>query len=264
MLSHFLPLVAIISVASANIWSYHGACGPSCWSSHFPDCGKNSQSPIDLTRDFTGGKGGKVNFYHYDKISRQSHFHNNGHSDQDEADDIGDSKMFGGPLDGDYKLIQLHFHWGANDSLGSEHTINGQRFPLEMHLVNKHATKPNNLAVAGFLFTISPNDNPNMKGITDNLKSIREAETAIEVQSFSVKDLISAASQGPYFNYRGSLTTPPCSEIVNWLVFDTKIPISSAQLQQFRLTKGDDGISESDNFRPTQARNGRVVNYVNQ
>jgi len=261
MLRHFLPLAAIFSVTAANIWSYHGDCGPSCWGTHFPHCSESHQSPIDLSRGFKSSDG-KVNFFNYDKISRTSHFHNNGHSDQDEADDIGDSKMIGGPLDGDYKLIQLHFHWGANDSVGSEHTINGQRFPLEMHLVNKHAFNPNDLAVAGFLFQISPVDNPNLKGITDNLKKIREAESESEVTDFSVQDLISAASQGPYFNYRGSLTTPPCSEIVNWIIFDTKIPISSAQLNQFRLTKGDDGVAVVDNFRPTQALNGRKVKYV--
>ena len=52
---------------------------------------------------------------------------NNGHSDQDEPLTIGNSTMNGGPLDGDYVLVQLHFHWGANDSVGSEHTVSGQR-----------------------------------------------------------------------------------------------------------------------------------------
>ena len=62
-----------------------------------------------------------------------------------------------------YALYQLHFHWGANDSVGSEHTIEGQSFPLEMHIVHRNVKYPegdhgNHLdgyLVLGFLFEIS-------------------------------------------------------------------------------------------------------------
>ena len=91
-------------------------------------------------------------------------------------DDVG--VLTGGPLEGEYKILQLHFHWGSNDSLGSEHTLQGERsdwylppsgekcqiifrFPIELHIV--HVKKgvadplntPRGLAVTGFFFQIA-------------------------------------------------------------------------------------------------------------
>jgi len=270
-------LIAVIIVVSVLVtgnakkqaqhgpgWGYHGDHGPSLWHKikHYEDCGGERQSPVDLNRN-TPTSGTAVNFIKYDEISSDSHFHNNGHSDQDEPDSIGDSKMNGGPLDGDYILSQFHFHWGLGDKRGSEHTIDGQRFPLEMHLVNKHVTKgDSDLAVAGFLFEISPEDNPNLKPISDNLKKIHESGSEAEVHDFSIEKLIHNATKGSYFNYRGSLTTPPCSEIVNWIIFDTKIPISSNQVHEFRESRGENGEFIVDNFRPTQDLNGRAIKYI--
>ena len=75
--------------------------------------------------------------------------------------------MIGGPLTKDYRLLQLHFHWGSTDDVGSEHTMDNKKFPLEMHMVHLasdiewgvgSATKPKNvpdgLAVAGFFFEV--------------------------------------------------------------------------------------------------------------
>ena len=67
-----------------------------------------------------------------------------------------------GPLNSAYQLLQLHFHWGGEDSRGSEHTIDGAEFPLELHLVHKRKdlnvsealATPDGLAVAGFFFEI--------------------------------------------------------------------------------------------------------------
>ena len=92
-------------------------------------------------------------------------------------DDVG--VLTGGPLEGEYKILQLHFHWGSNDSVGSEHTLQGQRsdrlifgvwegdmsdcissFPIELHIVHvkKGVANPLNttrgLAVTGFFFQI--------------------------------------------------------------------------------------------------------------
>ena len=90
------------------------------------DCGKKLQSPVDLNRG-NPASGTPVTFNNYDEISKESLFHNNGHSDQDEPESIGSSYMNGGPLDGHYRLTQFHFHWGKDDKEGSEHTIGGKR-----------------------------------------------------------------------------------------------------------------------------------------
>lgn len=242
-------------------WGYHDGCGPSCWDEQFPDCHGRHQSPVDLNKHHTV-RGRSVNFNNYEQISKESHFHNNGHTDEDEPVYIGNSTMNGGPLEDDYVLLQLHFHWGHNDSLGSEHTIDGRRFPLEMHLVNKNKNGKGDLAVAGFLFEISPEDNPHLMDVTDHLRDIREPDSEIDITHFSIRDLVLTASKGNYFTYEGSLTTPPCSEIVHWIIFETTLPISSSQLQQFRLTEGEDHKPIVDNFRPTQQLNERDEKYI--
>ena len=75
--------------------------------------------------------------------------------------------LSGGPLTGSFQLLQLHFHWGENDTLGSEHAVDGEKFPMEMHLVHmtsdldwgiESAINPvdvkDGLAVTGFLFQV--------------------------------------------------------------------------------------------------------------
>ena len=73
--------------------------------------------------------------------------------------------MSGGTLRQVYQLLQLHFHWGSVDNQGSEHTLNGKRFPMEMHLVHKSSSfesvdsaleNTEGLAVAGFFFEVIP------------------------------------------------------------------------------------------------------------
>ena len=68
--------------------------------------------------------------------------------------DENEGIMKGGPLEGKYRFSELHFHWGENDHIGSEHTVNGFSAPLELHIVfQKESTME--LAVAGFFFNIS-------------------------------------------------------------------------------------------------------------
>ena len=75
--------------------------------------------------------------------------------------------IFGGPLAFSYQLLQLHFHWGRRNGRGSEHTINGEKFPMEMHLVHQASTLewgvesatspvniPDGLAVAAFIWKV--------------------------------------------------------------------------------------------------------------
>ena len=76
--------------------------------------------------------------------------------------ETGAAMMSGEPLKNTYELLQLHFHWGSDDTQGSEHTVHGKRFPMEMHQVHQSsnlesATNPDvedGLAVAAFLWEV--------------------------------------------------------------------------------------------------------------
>merc|ERR1711974_228809 len=77
----------------------------------------------------------KLKFHKYGRALSGS-FVNNGHSMQFNPTDSPAQVFRGGPLNGKYHFTQLHFHWGSDDTVGSEHTVDGFRFPLEMHLVH--------------------------------------------------------------------------------------------------------------------------------
>jgi len=276
MLSHIASLVIAIPVALASDWSYHGATGPREWTNLGNElCGGSNQSPVALSTTFSvvdDSLSGVV-FTDYSSISfATSYLENNGHSVElvIPEEDVGTALMSGGPLATDYQLHQLHFHWGAHDNIGSEHTVDGRRFPLEMHLVHYNAsldydtstfTGKDDLSLASFLFEISEDDNENMSGIVNRIESIvvAESETEAGFTDFSLSALISDASNGGYFHYYGSLTTPTCDEVVNWIIFTKKIFISSAQMTKFREAKDSNGDILQNNFRPIQKLNGRTV-----
>ena len=158
----------------------------------------------------------------------------------------GDGVLSGGPLAGDYNVLQFHFHWGSENSQGSEHTVNGQKYPLELHIVHTKdgEADPLNtakgLAVTGFFFEINNQDNPNLTPLTDALEDVvnSDAEVAFEDSGFRIDELIAdvidSADMSDYSHYEGSLTTPTCNEVVEWINFLRPISVSNTQLEQFR------------------------------
>lgn len=141
-----------------------------------------------------------------------------------------------------YKLLQLHFH-----SL-SEHTIDGKRYPLEMHMV--HQAKDGELAVLGVFFEVGEKANPDIAKIFDNMPH-REHEThKINTVEVNINNLL--PKKKVFYHYLGSLTTPPCSEVVEWFVFKESVTISKEELEQFQELY-------SSNYRPTQPLNGRTI-----
>jgi carbonic anhydrase len=162
----------------------------------------------------------------------------NGHTIQITVDE-GSTFTFDGTT---YHLKQFHFH------TPSEHTLDGMHLPMEMHMV--HQSEEGSLAVIGILFREGsiPNENfakiitnlPNAKGETNHI-----TDTALELKIHLPKDNYA-------YHYTGSLTTPPCSENVQWLVLREMVSLSGDQLEAFSSRIGP-------NNRPTQALNGRTV-----
>jgi carbonic anhydrase len=139
------------------------------------------------------------------------------------------------------ELTQCHFH------SPSEHTVDGKRFPLEMHLVHKSAD--DRLAVVG-VFIAESVHNKAFDPVWANLPRQRGVETHYPTVAGDVDALLPTVRTS--YRYEGSLTNPPCSEGVSWIVMTTPIEVSSEQLAAFtRLIEGKD--------RPVQKLNGRTI-----
>jgi carbonic anhydrase len=234
----FLPLR--IYSGEHSHWSYHGEGGPEHWGKVDPKyslCsdGKH-QSPIDLrwSKPTTSGK----ILFHY-KDSKVSVI-DNGHTIQIGFEE-GNKVSIRGKS---YDLVQLHFH------SASEHTLSGNSFPLEMHLV--HKDKDGKLAVLG-VFIKEGEKNQLIDQIWSKIPKEKHAES--HASDFSLDPSHFLPTAHTYYTYDGSLTTPPCSEGVNWNVFNTPVEFSKEQIETFKkfYTK---------NNRPLQRLNGRrLANY---
>lgn len=200
---------------------------------------------------------------------------NNGHTVQVDLNDMGSQISGGGLPRGTFVAQQFHFHWGAIDARGSEHSVNDLHFPMEMHIVHfnqKYGNiddaldKEDGLAVLGFFFKVGT-FNDHFQEVIDHFGQIKHASQRISIHAIPLKELI-PASLSHFYRYEGSLTTPPCYESVTWTLFNEKIEIAEEQLEDFRTkifeNRADDGgfdVDISDDFRPIQCINARRV-YV--
>lgn len=220
-------------------WSYTGSNGPEEWGKLSPEfsfcsCGK-SQSPIDISQFEVAGHPNIIFNY---KASAATVI-NNGHTIQANLADRDNSIAVD---DVPFQLIQFHFH------TPSEHTINGLSFPIELHLV--HSDAAGNLAVVGVMMRNGA-ENRELSSIFNSKAA--ERESAFE-DSFDISNLLPEGAA--YYRYTGSLTTPPCTEGVMWIVLETPIEMSEMQIQSFKE------IFPFNN-RPIQPLNGRrIIKYV--
>jgi len=165
-----------------------------------------------------------------------------------------------------FDFVQLHWHWGSSSDKGSEHTVEGRRFPMEVHLVHKNTkydtleaalSEKDGLAVLGSFYEVSQEDNPYLENIIDICSRITKVGESVEA-NITLTDFLHAETRD-YFYYQGSLTTPPCSEAVLWTNFLMTNTISERQLEKFRSLLDSEEAPIVDNFRPTQPLNSRQL-----
>lgn len=224
-------------------WSHHkGEEGPENWKNlcvGFSDCDGKTQSPINIITSTVSSKNTlQAPKFSYGKSNVA--IVNNGHTVQFNV--TGDHTV---GLNGkEYKLLQFHYH------AKSEHTIDGKYAPIEVHFVHQHSDT--DFAVLGMLFEEGKENELFAKYLGDfpTSKGAFQSKEAMDVLSLF-------PTNKSYYNYKGSLTTPPCSEVVNWYVLKTPLTASKEQITQFsKILHG--------NYRPIQAINGRLVSAFNQ
>lgn len=197
-------------------WGYTGPAGPDHWSelsSNYSICNTGQQeSPIDLTGAIPADLGSLG--IHWSPMP--IHATNNGHTVQYDAPAGSSFSMMGGT----YSLAQFHIHHP------SEHLLNGERFPLEIHFV--HKMPDGRIGVIGVLVAEGA-PNPTLQRLLDAIPA-SAGKTAVG-PNFDPRALL--PKNHSFVRYEGSLTTPPCSESVDWVVLRTPITASPAQVQQF-------------------------------
>lgn len=232
-------------------WGYAGEDGPTGWASLSPAyalCGEGKgQSPINIVKtDAKGGVNWKLDYKTTSlRIAHNEHMDDiidNGHTIQVTVDE-GSTFSFG---DKTYNLKQFHFH------TPSEHTVDGKNMPMEMHMV--HQSADGSLAVVSVLFNEGKIANENFTKIIANLPNARGESKHITDANLELK--VHLPKDNYAYHYIGSLTTPPCSENVQWLVLRDMVSLTADQINAFSSRIGP-------NNRPTQPLNERMVKVDN-
>ncbi|WP_374491571.1 carbonic anhydrase [Zoogloea sp.] len=218
-------------------WSYEGEAGPANWGVLNPDwklCSTGErQSPIDI-RD-----GVKVELEPIRFDYRPSNFRivNNGHTIQVNLGLGNTMSVMGRTFD----LVQFHFHRPA------EERINGRGFDMVVHLV--HKDMDGKLGVIAVLLERG-NQNPVIQTLWNNLPLEKHQDYAPETAVIDLMQLL--PENRNYYTYMGSLTTPPCSEGVLWMVMKQPMGLSQEQLSIFTKLY-------PMNARPIQSPKGRLI-----
>ncbi|XP_043544083.1 carbonic anhydrase 13-like [Chiloscyllium plagiosum] len=250
-------------------WGYGPKNGPDHWHElGFPIAKEGTrQSPIEIKNaEAKFDQNLKPLNLSYDPTSSKS-ISNTGTTVQVDFDDCTDrSVLTGGPLCGKYRLRQLHFHWGACDTHGSEHVIDGKTFAGELHLVHWNAEKycefnealkaPDGLAVIAVLLKVCE-ANQALQKIVCSLECLKSKGAKTDFKDFSACSLLPTCLQ--YWTYPGSLTTPPLCECVIWLVLKEPISVGADQLANFRKLEFGPCEPMQNNYRPPQASKCREI-----
>ncbi|XP_068127664.1 carbonic anhydrase 15-like, partial [Hyperolius riggenbachi] len=259
-------------------WCYSSqnpACGPDHWKDISHSCGGDHQSPINIIKA-KAERDSNLADITFDGYNIAPHgqwkLMNDGHSVMMTLPE--GISISGAGLPYSYHAVQFHIHWGSPTKDGSEHTVDGKQFPLELHIVHMNAKyssiteakkDPEGLAVLGILITEGETDNPSYSPLVSAMKNVSLQGDIIEINSFPLESLLPPHDKlSSYYRYQGSLTTPDCAESVIWTVFEHAVTISRAQRQILTDTvnfsaKGEPLVKMTSNFRPPQPVNKRPV-----
>uniref|UniRef100_A0A671P6Q7 protein-tyrosine-phosphatase n=1 Tax=Sinocyclocheilus anshuiensis TaxID=1608454 RepID=A0A671P6Q7_9TELE len=258
-------------------FSFTGTFGPRRWASAYPECGERNQSPVDIP-DLDTQVSQECQELTLDgfetKSSNRTTMKNTGKTVSIVLKN--DYFVRGAGLPGRFKAEKLEFHWGStNGSAGSEHSINGKKFPVEMQIYFYNSDDFDSLSTAikerriiaamAVFFQVAKKVNIAAEPIITGLKRVVHHEKETNLGPFILRDLL-PSSLGSYYRYTGSLTTPPCSKVVEWIIFSRPVYLSYHQLEAFYsifTTEQQDHVKSVDylrnNHRPTQNLGSRQI-----
>ncbi|MGR5338450.1 carbonic anhydrase [Vibrio astriarenae] len=213
-------------------WDYSAEHGPDNWGQFSAVCetGKN-QSPINVKETVEAD----LDKLHIDYQGQVTGLTNNGHTLQATVSGVNTLNIDGRA----FELKQFHFH------TPSENLIRSRQYPLEGHFV--HADEAGNLAVLAVMFELGV-QNDSISKLSETIPT--KGQTITLSKSFDAKSLLPSLKN--YYRFNGSLTTPPCSEGVRWIILRDASSLSEQQTQALTKVMGT-------NNRPVQDQNARLV-----
>lgn len=224
-----------------NNWDY-GRLGPDAWPTLFRTCNGSMQSPININESEALYDPELRSF----RLVNTNQFYivNNTGSTVIFTPENSTMILGGSNFKEKYRLVQFHFHWGENEYQGSEHYINGIKYPLEFHMVFRSSN--NKTTVLGVLFEeCKETFNPFNRIFRAHLDARDLAEKPI--LRIGLTQLLSNLGKD-YYRYIGSLTVPPCTENVLWSIFRKRLCISKKQLDVFRVNTIKKNFREPQNL----------------
>ncbi len=233
------------SVSTSSHWDYENTN----WASEgYSDCAGKVQSPIDIVTANTI-KSTALNDVAFFYTNFPMHIIDNGHAIQINV--TGNNSIAytasGSSSNTPFQLKQFHFHCKG------EHTIDGIKNAAELHLVHQDPTTGDLLVIGVFLTGGATGGSSSSTILMERILNGIPAKTEQEVISttqLNMNDIL--PSNKLYYTYTGSLTTPPCSQGVTFLLYKTPVSITDAQITVLKNKYDHDA-------RPTQPLNNRIV-----
>lgn len=229
-------------VATDVEWGYSGAGAPENWANLSPDnaaCETGMmQSPVDIT-GYVDGDAPPLSFSFRRGVDEIT---NDGKSLK--LHYTGSNRL--GLAERTYRLANVHYH------SPSEHTIDGEQFPVEVHLV--HEQTFGDVAVLAFMYRIGDPD-PAIEAALAAAPAIGETVSGANDAFPNLNAEVFTPDDFGYYWYQGSFTTPPCTEPVDWFVMNQIGTVSQDQADRLVALIG------GPNNRPVQPLNGREISY---
>ncbi|XP_057294046.1 carbonic anhydrase 2-like isoform X1 [Hydractinia symbiolongicarpus] len=254
-----------------NDWTYQGVNGPDYWHRNFPVAASTYQSPVNIELSEVEYNESLTELiltgYEDIQMDKKLKLCNNGCTIKLKLENgVRASRA---DFTNTYEALFVCFHWSTDNSRGSEHCVDGKSYPMEIQLIHKNTKytedemfdKKDGLLMLAYFVEISDEENINLSQITDNLKKIKYKGEEVKIDNFPLRTIL-PNNISKYYQYVGSLTTPPCNECVTWIVLSDTINMSQEQMDNFRLLySGDNNTSQllHNNYRPLQKLHHRKI-----